>query len=92
MTKDSKRVTALAANDLIAMGVQDSGEVRQRCMAYRIKFPNAACTPKAVVKHWPGLRPELVEAEQQHRSQMASPKKESAADRVARLRNERNGR
>lgn len=92
MTKDAKKVTALASNDLIAMGVTDPTEIARRCFAYRVKFPNAACTPKAVVKHWPGLRPELVEAEQQHRSQMASPKKETAAERITRLRNERGQR
>lgn len=92
MTKDSKRVTALAANDLIDMGVADANEVVQRCMAYRVKFSGAACTPKAVVKHWPGLRGELVMAEQEHRSRMATPKKESAAARLERLRSERNAR
>jgi hypothetical protein len=88
MSTDAKKVTALAANDLVAMGITDTGEIRQRCMAYRLKFPNAACTPKAVVKHWPGLRPELVEAEQEHRTRMAKPRDESPTDRLARIRAE----
>lgn len=92
MTKAMARSAAIAVNQLVEIGVADPEEVSRRCMAYRFKMPNATITPTAVVKHWPGLRPELVEVEQQHRSRMATPQKESASQRVERIRGERSGR
>lgn len=34
-------------------------EVLRRSVLYRSRFPNAACTPSALVKHWPELVPQV---------------------------------